>query len=48
MKALVIRAFGGPEVLEHLDWPAPRVDVDEGASGQAWATAGHIWATIDA
>jgi NADPH:quinone reductase-like Zn-dependent oxidoreductase len=25
VKALVIRAFGGPEVLEHLDWPAPRV-----------------------
>jgi NADPH:quinone reductase-like Zn-dependent oxidoreductase len=25
MKALVIRAFGGPEVLEHIDWPEPPV-----------------------
>jgi NADPH:quinone reductase-like Zn-dependent oxidoreductase len=25
MKALVIRAFGGPEVLEYLDWPEPEV-----------------------
>ncbi len=25
MKALVVRAFGGPEVLELLDWPEPEV-----------------------
>ncbi len=25
MKAVVIRAYGGPEVLEYLDWPEPEV-----------------------
>lgn len=25
MRAIVVREFGGPEVLEHLDWPTPRV-----------------------
>src|SRR5205085_1128369 len=25
MKAVVIRRFGGPEVLEYLDWPEPTV-----------------------
>src|SRR5438105_6318011 len=25
MKAVVVRRFGGPEVLEYLDWPEPRV-----------------------
>ena len=25
MRAVVIRRFGGPEVLEYLDWPEPPV-----------------------
>jgi NADPH:quinone reductase-like Zn-dependent oxidoreductase len=29
MKALVIRSFGGPEVLEYLDWPAPEAGPGE-------------------
>src|SRR5882724_10357308 len=29
MKALVIREFGGPEVLEYMDWPEPEVGPDD-------------------
>jgi NADPH:quinone reductase len=29
MKAVVIRAFGGPEVLEYLDWPEPQVGLSD-------------------
>jgi NADPH:quinone reductase-like Zn-dependent oxidoreductase len=29
VKAVVIRSFGGPEVLEYLDWPEPRLGPDE-------------------
>jgi NADPH:quinone reductase-like Zn-dependent oxidoreductase len=29
MKAVVVREFGGPEVLEYLDWPDPSMDPDE-------------------
>jgi NADPH:quinone reductase-like Zn-dependent oxidoreductase len=29
VKALVIREFGGPDVLEYLDWPAPEPAPDE-------------------
>src|SRR3954451_18761669 len=29
MKAVVVREFGGPEVLEYLDWPDPAVGPDD-------------------
>src|SRR5215471_7554271 len=29
MKAVVVRSYGGPEVLEYLDWPDPEPAPDE-------------------
>ncbi|MFT3864302.1 MAG: alcohol dehydrogenase catalytic domain-containing protein [Solirubrobacterales bacterium] len=41
MKALVIREFGGPEVLEYLDWPDPEPAADEVLIGVRAVTVGR-------
>jgi NADPH2:quinone reductase len=41
VKALVIREFGGPEVLEYLDWPEPDLAPDELLIGVRAVTVGR-------
>ncbi|HEX3737363.1 MAG TPA: alcohol dehydrogenase catalytic domain-containing protein [Solirubrobacterales bacterium] len=41
MKALVIEAFGGPEVLEYRDWPEPEPAADEVLIGVRAVTVGR-------